>query len=253
MKRSLITAVLLGGTVLSAVPSAHAGLIISGDISGSTFTCVDNNIACDTNPATGTIQLANQTINGVAVNGSIQTSQGTPANPNALDILNTSSLSIINNSGANRNITFTVGDTNFRGPVNTFDTAGSGTWQTAVGSNITMNWYNDPTNQQGAESASDTPGTLVDTFSHAPVRIADAFSHTDTGPISDPSLFSMTIQATGLLTPGAQLLNRGQNEVKEFSGTPVSEPGSIMMLGSGAMMLVGALAFRRRKENSDAA
>jgi len=51
-------------------------------------------------------------------------------NPHTQVILNTSSLSLINNSGADKAITFTVSDTGFVGPVTQFVTAGSGTWET---------------------------------------------------------------------------------------------------------------------------
>jgi hypothetical protein len=102
------------------------------DVSGVTSLCVDN-AACDTNPAIGINQVANGVLNGVAVNGSIQTSTGTPANPGP-DILNTCSLSIINLTGVTKTFTVVVSDTDFTGPVASWATSGSGTWQSAIGS-----------------------------------------------------------------------------------------------------------------------
>lgn len=67
---------------------AHATLQVLADVNGTVASCVDN-AACDSNPAIGIIQVANSLVNGVQVNGSIQTSTGTPANPGVAS-LNTS-------------------------------------------------------------------------------------------------------------------------------------------------------------------
>ena len=95
------------------------------------------------NLAVGIIQIGSGILNGVQVNGSLQTSTGTPANPGP-DILNTSSLSIINLTGVTKTVTVVVSDTDFTGPVGSWASSASGTWQNAVGSHITMNWYDDP-------------------------------------------------------------------------------------------------------------
>jgi hypothetical protein len=115
---------------------AHATLLFAAQIGVTTFNCADQQAACDTNPAVGILQVADQTINGVQINGSIQTSTISPTQ----NILNTSSLSIINTLAVSRTITFAVGDTDFVGPVSSFSTAGAGTWQTASGSTISLNW-----------------------------------------------------------------------------------------------------------------
>ena len=111
---------------------AQATLQVIADVSGSVSACVDQ-AACDLNPAIGIIQTANGSLNGVQINGSIQTSTGTPANPGP-DILNTSSLSIINTTATTKTVTLVVSDTDFTGPVVSFLTAGSGVWQNAIGS-----------------------------------------------------------------------------------------------------------------------
>jgi hypothetical protein len=107
--------------------TAQAALLIAGNVGGSTFTCADNDPLCDTNPTTSILQLADQVINGVTVNGSIQTSTKGPVN-----VLDTSSLSIINNNATATAITFTVSDTNFIGPATSFVSIGSGTFSGPV-------------------------------------------------------------------------------------------------------------------------
>ena len=216
---------------------AWATLQIAWDFGGTTGACVDN-AACDLNLAAGTLQLGDQTIGGIAVNGSIQTSTKGTTN-----ILNTSSLSVVNTTGASIDYALAVGDTDFVGPVTSFSASGSGTWQTAAGSTITMNWYNDANNAQGADNTTDTPGALLHTFTDVAGPLTDAFATSLVGPTNDPDLFSMTETASGTLVAGGQLVSRGQTEVKELV-TVIPEPSSLALLGAS---LLGMAAFLRRR------
>jgi hypothetical protein len=219
-------------------PPAHATLQLAATFGATNFFCADQNAACDTDPTIGILQLANQTIGGVQVNGSIQTQTIGTTN-----ILNASSLSVINNNAVTTPITVTVGATNFTGPVVAFVTSGSGVFQSAVGSVVDLGWWNDPTNTQGADTATDTPGTKIDTFNHVATVVADSFSHNGAGAVSDPALFSMTEQVAGTLIFGGQLLNFGRTELKALQAIP--EPASLALLGA-AVLGFGAIARRRR-------
>ena len=219
---------------------AQATLQVIADVSGSVSACVDQ-AACDLNSAVGIIQVANGTLNGVQINGSIQTSTGTPANPGP-NILNTSSLSIINTTNTTKTVTVAVSDTDFIGPVASFETAGSGTWQNAIGSSITLNWFDDPNNGQGADLPNDTPGNLIHTFTNTATTIVDAFSNNFAGVVSDSGPFSMTEQAIFTLTPFGQLINRGQTEIK--SAVPEPSTWAMMLLGFAGL---GYAGFRKAR------
>jgi hypothetical protein len=242
MPSFLVTGIIAAAAFMAAIAlgpnPAHATLQVAADFNGTAFLCVDN-AACDSNLSTGTIQIADQTIGGLEINGSIQRSQGTPANPNPLDILSTSSLSLINTLGTTITATVTLSDTNFAAPVNQFNTSGSGVWETANGSTATLKWWADAANNQGADAVNDTPGALIDSFTDTAVGPADSFSHNGAGPISLLAPFSMTEQVLVTLTPGANLLNRGQTEIL----TPTPEPASMVLLGAG---LIGLAMVRRR-------
>jgi hypothetical protein len=231
------------GLIAGFSAPAHAVLQIAADINGAGFFCADNT-ACDTNPAVGTLQVANGTFNGVQVNGSIQSSTGTPANP-GIAALSTSSLSIINATAIAKTIVFAIGDTDFLGPVTQFDSAGAGTWQLADGSTAAMNWYDDPLNRQGADTPIDTPGILLDFFSTTAAGLVDSFSHNGSGPVSDAGLFSMTEQGTFTLTPFAQLVNFGMAEDK-VGTAPEPSTWAMMLLGFAGLGLAGYRASRKR-------
>lgn len=226
--------VLLASAAILVATAAHATLQVSAQFGGVSFFCADNT-ACDTDPVTGSLQLNNLVINNVAVNGSVQTSQGGSSGPSLTDILNTSSLSVTNHNAASVLYDIAISDTGFSFPVHNFITALSGTFQNAVGSTVTASFYNDVANTQGANTPTDHPGALVDTFFKSAVLAADAYSHSGSGIFDANAPFSMTLYTTGSLGAGAVLLNRGQTELLSVV---VPEPASLALLGLGVLGLV---------------
>lgn len=221
--RKLIFPAALGALTLAAAP-AHAVLQVAADVNGVTFFCADNT-ACDLNPAVGILQVADGSLNGVTVNGSIQAS--------GQRSLNTSSLSVINTTGLSRTVTVAVSDTGFPGGASTLELAGAGTWQDAIGGTVDLKWFDDTANHQGAATAFDTPGALVDSFTDTATLAVDGFSTNASKAFPNADPFSLTEQAAFTLPGGGELINRGQGII----ATP--EPSTWAMVLIGALAMVG--------------
>ena len=233
MNKLVLAAALLASTAIPAM----ATLQIAVDVNGFTES--------DSSP-TGTLVVPAFTLDGVTVSGSLSQSFGTPRTPNGTNFLNTSSLQVTNNSGGLRTIEVTVGDTDFHPNVWYASTAGSGVWAEAgLLSHITLDWFGDALNRQGASTASDTPGALLDSFSDTSNGgLNDSFSHNGVGefPFQLTSPFSFTEQATFTLVNGGMLINRGQ------SVAAVPEPKTWAMLGIGFGLMALVSLMRSRKD-----
>jgi len=250
-RKQLLTAFgLVAAIGMASAPRAEATLILAGMFDGVAFCATDNNVACgfgiqipDVSAVVGRLELADQTIGGLQVNGSLQT-QTIALLAGQNNVLNTGSLSVINGTGAAVAGSLAIGATSYIGPSTQAFASGSGTWQSAGGSTINMTWYNDPTNTQGATAPNVRPGTQIASFFDLASNPVDSFSSGTLGPfaVNDGALFGMTLGVDFNLIAGGQLINRGQTEIKPRN---VPEPLTMTLLGLG-FCGVGA-AFRRRR------
>jgi hypothetical protein len=201
----------------------------------------------DTNPTVGVLATDPLVIGLVSASFAVQTSvKGT------LNTLSSGGTVIQNLDGVAHTLQLTIGDTDFLGPATTFTATGSGTWVDPTtpaaygGSVITMAWYNDPANGQGAEFAGDTPGLLLAIATNTPV---DGFANQSfggpggpfnvTGAVLDPANFSMTLDNELVLGPGIRLESRGQALAKPLVAVPMPPTAWLVVLG-------GVFVLRRR-------
>jgi len=236
---------------LAAAQSAHATLLVAISIGGQNFCIADNNVTCtfgtqltDTDASVGRIDLAQTNLNGVLLTGSAQQATFGPTN----NILNTSFLQATNTTGTTLTGQVAVSATNFIGPANTAFASGSATYQNAVGSSTTIEWYNDPNNAQGALTPTTRPGTLVATTTKNVTVVADSLAF-NAGPVAvnDPNLFSMTIGTNFSIVAGGTFVGNSQTELKPIGQTVVPEPATLALFGSGLTWL--AARQRRRRQS----
>jgi hypothetical protein len=236
---------LIGGSALAmalTASPAHAVLQLALDINGAVFTCVDNT-GCDTNLAIGTLQTGQTTFNGVSFLGSSQTSTKGGSND-----INTTSFQITNNNAGTITYQLAVGDNAYQGPVTSLAQSGSGTFNNAIGSTIDMTYYADTANVQGADTPTDFPGSLqFDSGLITATKVSDSFSVSSTSVFTDSNLYSMTLGTSGTLTAGGSLVGRSQDQIG--LQVPVSEPGTLGLLGGGLLGMGWILTRRNRKSS----
>jgi hypothetical protein len=227
----------LSAAALALASPAQATLQIALQVGGDSFFCADNT-SCDTNPAVGTVQIADQVIDGIDVHGSIQASVH-----GAQPVLSTSSLSVTNTTGSALVATVAVSDTNFAPFTGNFATSANGEWIGVAGATANGGFFIDPANAQGAINAFSVPGSMIDSFSATSGALTLAFAHNGETFMALDSPFSMTEQAIFVLPAGEELLNRGQAIVGTAA---VPEPSTWALLASG-FGLVGLLGMKRRR------
>ena len=111
LSRLLFAGVSIGGIAAGFTAPAHATLQFTVGIPGteSSFTCVDNDTACDTDPTLGKIDILNMSFDGLVGTDVVVQSAGNTDNP-AAPSLSYSVGSFLNGSGQDLNADFAVSE-----------------------------------------------------------------------------------------------------------------------------------------------
>src|SRR5215475_5582851 len=114
-RKSALLVAAVAAAIYLMPPQAHALLQFAGDVGATQFCAADQNVGCgfgaplmDVNPLLSNLSLGATSIGGLLVLGSVST-----ATFGAVNILDSSSLTITNNSAAPVTAHFTVSATGF--------------------------------------------------------------------------------------------------------------------------------------------
>jgi len=201
-------------------------------------------------PTLGTLVVGSHTISGnLLVLPTVQTADVATV-PGTINRLDSTGTQFTNLDTVSHSILVAIGATDFQGPSLQAFTTGAGQFSTLgtgyADTTITMRYFDDPTNQQGAETPTDTPGSLLDTFTFVPTTNPQSFSHNG-GPfaVNDPNLFSMTLQYEAVIGPGVRITGREQTEIKPLAA--VAQPSTGMLVGLGALLMSLGLVYRHKQ------
>lgn len=235
--------VILAGVALAALASsAEARLQITLNSGASTFSCFDGQLSCDQSGGANNLLIIDQTVGGILVQIAL-----TQSITGAINELQLSSSSIVNENGVPATLKLLASDTDFLGPVRAINNSGSLTFNSNVGApDSTLAFYADAANAQGANPLN-TPGDLLESVSGHALTDPDSFAGSLITPFNASGPYSMT--------EGASLTLRGLGSITGFNqsmeSTAVPEPATWAMLGIGVAFL--AFVAKRRKDTTSLA
>jgi hypothetical protein len=234
---------------------ASAGLQLFYEVtpgSPASIQCPTSASSCDYISGTNTLKFSPSPFefNGVIANGSLYAATGVPGAP-GVDRLSETALAIINTSDVEKTVHLVSSETDFGGPVSKFELSTSGTFQATLGSTMTVNWYADPTNTQGADVSGNTPGVLLDTYTVSATGFVQSFSFNNQGSFLASGPFSMTETATYDLAPFGELLSRGVDLTVVPTGVPETSTWAMMALGFAGLGFAGYRSSRPRVAFAD--
>jgi hypothetical protein len=243
LSRLLFAGFSIGGIAAGLTGPAHATLQFAVGIPGteSRFTCVDNDPTCDSNPISGTLAIANMSVDGFVVTDVLVQSAGNSDNP-ADPMLSYSVGSFTNNSGQDLVADFAGGDTDYRGPL-TLDLTASVSWLTPGNSSINFAFFADPNNTQGGNTPTDAPGMDLDDGQFEGSQGNQSFA--STVDLTGTGLYSLSDAGTLFLAAGATI-SGGQSSMLASVSPAVPEPSTWAMMALGFAGL-GFAGYRRAR------
>ena len=237
LKKALAASVAAAALATLASP-ASAALRLAFSDGVNAFSCVDN-AACDLDTDPNQISIGVTTLGSFSILGTFSASQnGPPA-------LAAGNISITNNSSSSKTLKMAFSDNNFLGGNASFKASVGGQWFGAMNSDITSGFWVDGLNVEGASTATDTPGTEIESyFNSAATNDPTSFAF-NPGPIGfiHAQPFSMTEGVVLDLVGGGRVIGNLQ------SIEAVPEPRTWAMMGLG-FALMGLVAFKRKRSNT---
>jgi hypothetical protein len=243
LSRLLFAGFLIGGAAADFAAPAHATLQFTVGVADSTatFTCVDNDTTCDSNPTQGIITLSSFSLDGIVVTDVVAQSSGNQDFPGA-PALSYSIGSIFNGSDPALRATFALSDTGFRAPAKRFHTSANVAWTNASDSTVDLFAYLDPNNAQGGNTPTDAPGDQIGAFPFA--ASAGDQTQSASGVLSLSASYSLSDQGTLFLEPGATV--SGGQSTTVSAVVPEPSTWATMLIGFAGLGFAGYGRLRRR-------